>query len=416
MQAADLRPVSPRDRTQSAFDLFLIFAGANVVATTLQVGASLGSDLSIPQALVVIALGSLFGAALVAALAPIGTRLGVPSIVATRAVLGTRGASVVAVLLYVTNFAWIALNNVIAASVASRAMPGLLDARVWGGLLGLLATAVVAGGPRAVGRADRVAVPLMLVAGGMMTWACLRLPWPAGHAAGHLPGATWMRAFDVVVGYQVSWLLMFADYPRYTASARRGAVAVFAGLALAALWFMPLGLVTARLAASVDPGEMIAVTGLGTWGAVLVALATLTTNFVNIYMSALAWKSLRPSAGDQTAIWSIGVVGTALGLLGGVWLERFADFVLVIGGTLVPIGAILLAHFVLASRSPDAEALYRNPGPYTVRGGVLPAGLVAWTAGAATYYATSHVGATLPTLVVTTAVYLTVARFVPGPR
>ena len=143
---------------------------------------------------------------------------------------------------------------------------------------------------------------------------------------------------------------------------------------------------------------MIEATGLGTWGALLVALATLTTNFVNIYMSALAWKSLRPSTGDQPAIWSIGLIGTALGLLGGVWLDRFADFVLVLGGTLVPIGAILFAQFVLIARYPDVEALYRNPGPYTRYGGLMPAGMLAWVAGAATYYAASDIGATLPTL------------------
>jgi purine-cytosine permease-like protein len=412
MQAADLRPVSAADRTQSAFDLFLIFAGANIVATTLQVGASLGDELSISQTMAVVGVGSLFGAWLVAALAPAGSRLGVPSIVAARAVLGNRGAAVVAVLLYVTNFAWIALNNVIAASVAARALPGLMDARVWSALLGVLATAVVAGGPRAVGRADRIAVPLMLVAGGLMTWACLRLPWPAASASAAATSGDLMRAFDVVVGYQASWLLMFADYPRYTADARRGAVAVFAGLALAALWFMPIGTVTARLAGSAEPGAMIDATGLGMWGAVLVALATLTTNFVNIYMSALAWKSLRPSTGDRSAIWSIGLIGTALGLLGGVWLDRFADFVLVLGGALVPIGAILFAQFVLIARYPDVETLYRNPGPYTRHWGVMPAGMLAWVAGAATYYAATDIGATLPTLVVTTVVYLVVHHLV----
>jgi purine-cytosine permease-like protein len=255
----------------------------------------------------------------------------------------------------------------------------------------------------------------MLVAGALMTWACLRLPWPAADSDVPLATGAWLRAFDVVVGYQVSWLLMFADYPRYTADAGRGGVAVFAGLALAALWFMPIGAVTARLAGTAEPGAMIAAAGLGWWGAVLVGLATLTTNFVNIYMSALAWKSLRPSAGDQATIWSIGLIGTILGLFGGAWLDRFADFMLLLGGTLVPIGAILLAHFVLLGNLPDAEALYSNPGPCTRHRGLLPAGMVAWVAGAATYYATSRVGATLPTLAVTTAVYLAVSRLGPNP-
>ena len=206
---------------------------------------------------------------------------------------------------------------------------------------------------------------------------------------------------------------MFADYPRYTADARRGGFAVFAGLAIAALWFMPIGLVTARLAGSADPGAMVAVTGFGRWGAVLVALATLTTNFVNIYMSALAWKSLRPQTRDQAAIWTIGLVGTLLSLAGGVWLERFADFMLLIGGTLVPIGGILFAQFVLLRREPVVEDLYRDPGPYTAGGGWLPAGCVAWAAGAVTYYLTASIGATLPTLLVSVLTHTALSRWLP---
>ena len=99
---------------------------------------------------------------------------------------------------------------------------------------------------------------------------------------------------------------MFADYTRYNRSGRAAGVAVFLGLALTALWFMPIGFVAARLAGSDDPGAMIAALGVGWWGALLISLATLTTNFVNIYMSALALKSLRPTIGDQTSVWLIG--------------------------------------------------------------------------------------------------------------
>ena len=119
MRPVDLSPISADEQIQRPVDLFLIFVGANIVATTLQVGASLPATLSLPAALTVIAVGAIGGALLTAALAPIGTRLRVPSIVASRAALGWSGAQTLALLLFVTNFAWIALNNVIAAAIAS---------------------------------------------------------------------------------------------------------------------------------------------------------------------------------------------------------------------------------------------------------------------------------------------------------
>jgi FtsP/CotA-like multicopper oxidase with cupredoxin domain len=45
------------------------------------------------------------------------------------------------------------------------------------------------------------------------------------------------------------------------------------------------------------------------------ALGTVTTNFVNIYLSALAWKSLLPRSSQQLALWVTGLTGAAFSLL-----------------------------------------------------------------------------------------------------
>jgi nucleobase:cation symporter-1, NCS1 family len=410
VRAVDLSQVREADQTQSPFDLFLIFVGANIVATTLQVGASLPPSLGVGAALGVIGVGGLAGAALVGVLAPIGTRLRVPSIVAARAALGFSGAHALAVLLFVTNFAWIALNNVIAASI-SVTLTGTGTVAMWAIGLGLLATLVVLGGPRAAARVDRVAVPLLLVSGAVLTVACLRAPWPTPTVGQRAPSAgDVLGAFDVVAGYQVTWLLMFADYPRYTRSARGAGVAVFVGLASTALWFMPLGLIASVVAGSSDPGAMVSAVGIGWWGAVLLTLATLTTNFVNIYMSALALKSLRPSIADGTAVWVIGGVGAALGLLSTAWIEQFASLTLLLAGALVPIGGILLAHFFVLRRPVNVADLYSDVGPYRVSGGWSAAGTVAWVGGAAVFYLAQSVGGSIPSLLVAVTIYVMLAR------
>jgi NCS1 family nucleobase:cation symporter-1 len=410
VQAADLRPIPPEDQTQRPFDLFLIFAGANIVATTLQVGATLAGSFSTPAAMAVIAVGAVAGAALVAALAPLGPRLRVPSIIACRASLGFSGASALAWLLVVTNFAWIALNDVIAASICASLWGGSSSLQLWAVGLGVLATAIVAGGPRLVGRADRVAVPLLVVSGVVLTIACLHARVPPD-AAAVAPAFRWMRGLDVTAGYQVTWLLMFADYTRYNRSGRSAGVAVFLGLALTALWFMPIGFVAARLAGSDDPGAMIAALGIGWWGALLISLATLTTNFVNIYMSALALKSVRSTVGDQTSVWLIGGVGAALSLLSSAWIARFADFTIVLAGLLVPVGGILLAHNFVLRRAIAVDELYDRRGRYNRHRGWSVAGLSAWTAGAIVFYASSAVGGVLPSLAVTIVVYAVVERY-----
>ena len=407
MRPVDLSPVRDDEQTQRPFDLFLIFVGASMVSTTLQVGASLPATFTPGVALAVIAVGGLGGAALVAALAPIGARLRVPSIVAARAALGFSGAQTLALLLFITNFAWIALNNVIAASICAK-LAGVGSEGLWATGLGLIATLIVLGGPRAVALMDRVAVPLLFIAAVVFTTACLRAPvpsWPTGPA----PAVDALRGLDIVVGYQATWLLMFADYPRFVRSARGAGLAVFLGLTLTALWFMPLGLVASTLAHSADPGTMVFALGIGWWGAVLLALATLTTNFVNIYMSALAFKSLRPTIGDAAAVWIIGGIGAALGLLSNTWIEQFAGLTLLLAGVFVPIGGILLAHYVVLARAVHVPDLYDSHGPLAARRGWSIAGATAWIAGALAFYLAQGIGGSLPSLIVTIAVYVALA-------
>jgi NCS1 family nucleobase:cation symporter-1 len=405
VQTVELGPVSPDDQTQRPFDLFLIFAGANIVATTLQVGATLARPFGFRPAMWIVGAGAIGGALLVAALAPLGPRLRVPSIIACRAALGFSGAHTLAWLLVVTNFGWIALNNVIAASICSTLAGGPRSVAWWAVGLGVLATVIVAGGPRLVARTDRIAVPLLFVSGAVITVACFRARVPVG-TTGAAAASDWMRGIDVTAGYQVSWLLMFADYTRYVRSARGAGIAVFLGLALTALWFMPLGFVAARVAGSDDPGAMIAALKVGWWGALLVAGATVTTNFVNIYMSALALKSLRPSLGDRTSVWVIGGLGAALSVLSSVWIARFADFTLLLAGLLVPVGGILLAHNFVLRRAIAIPDLYDQHGQYARHRGWSFAGLAAWVAGAVVFYSAGSIGGVLPSLGVSILVYV----------
>jgi purine-cytosine permease-like protein len=146
---------------------------------------------------------------------------------------------------------------------------------------------------------------------------------------------------------------------------------------------------------------MLQAVGLGAAGAGLLTLATLTTNFVNIYMSSLAWKSLTPRAGDTAVIWSIGIVGTALSALPGVWLEQYTTFMVALGGILVPIGGVLVAHYYIRpARVDDTRVadLYDSVGPFR---GVSVPGISAWAAGAIVFFAANRwttIGGTVPAL------------------
>ena len=159
-----------------------------------------------------------------------------------------------------------------------------------------------------------------------------------------------------------------------------------------------------------DSYDMSVAVGLGTAGAFLLTLATVTTHVVNIYMSSLAWKSLWPRTTDRQAIWSIGIIGTLLSAVPGIWLERYTGFMTILGAVLVPVGGVLIAHFYLCgglpAKPPAQEvliaALYDRSGTLA---GVSLKGMIAWAVGAATYFLAGSIGGTLPALAVSVLVY-----------
>ena len=163
----------------------------------------------------------------------------------------------------------------------------------------------------------------------------------------------------------------------------------------------------ARIAGSDDPGTMLAAAGVGWWAALLVVLATVTTNFVNIYLSSLAWRTLAPRSTGAGSVWVIGLIGTALGLISSVWLTRFADLMVLLGAVLVPVGGIFLAHFVVLGAKVDVEGIYKTEHmpSFTV------AGVVAWLAGFAVYKLAAPIGATLPSLGTAMLVFLLIRKF-----
>jgi purine-cytosine permease-like protein len=236
---------------------------------------------------------------------------------------------------------------------------------------------------------DRAAVPLLAVAGALLTWALLRrlaqAPSPTVEAPlGMLAG------LDLVIGYQVSWSLMFADYTRFQRRESGAFAAVLIGLTCSSVWLMLVGAGAARLGGSNDPTAMVLGLGAPSIALLIIGLSTLTTNFVNLYLSALALRALVPRAPRSASVLLIGAIGTALGLLTDDLLGRYADFMGLIATALLPIVAVALVHFFVLRAS--AERLSRWSWP----------ALLAWLAGVLCYQGLSRlapsVGATLPTL------------------
>jgi NCS1 family nucleobase:cation symporter-1 len=390
----DLEPIPLDRRTARWYDTALLFAGANVVSTTLVTGAALGATTDLRTALWIVVLGALLGTLPIAVLARLGVRTGLPTMVVLRGPFGRRGAAGISALLLVTNFAWIALNNTIAAAALRPLFGG--DRRLWSLGVGVVAIALALTGPRVMALFDRFAVPLMAVAGGLLSWALIRRLAEGGAPPVEQPLGT-LAGLDVVIAYQVSWSLMFADYTRYQRRESGATLAVLVGLTSSSIWLMLVGAGAARLGGGSDPTALVLGLGAPPVALLIIGLSTITTNFVNLYLSALALRTLLPSAPRGGSVLLIGAIGTGLGLITDDLLGRYADFMGLIATALLPIVAIALVHFFGVGGRVEPRAAWGGPA------------VVAWVCGVVCYQLVRAlapgVGATLPTLLVAAAIY-----------
>ena len=111
------------------------------------------------------------------------------------------------------------------------------------------------------------------------------------------------------------------------------------------------------------------------------------------------------------SVWTIGLIGTALGLISSGWLSRFAELMVLLGSILVPVGGVFLAHFVVLKKPIDVAKVYAPAS--------LPAfniaGVAAWIAGFIVYKLAAPIGATLPALATSMAVYAALSEAAAAP-
>ena len=88
---------------------------------------------------------------------------------------------------------------------------------------------------------------------------------------------------------------------------------------------------------------------------------------------------------------------------------------LLLGGLLVPVGGVLLAHFFLLRRPVVVADLYAKDGPASRHGGFAIPGMCGWAAGAAAYFLAGSTGGTLPALLAALVVTWGLEHALPRP-
>ena len=415
-------------------DLALLWGNLGVSLLVVVAGAVLVPALSLPSALVAIAVGCLVGNLMLAAAGAIGAQARVPAMVLMRAPLGTRGSYVPTAVNVVQCLGWTVFELLVIATAAAALSDEVLgfEAR-WAWTLAFGAATLALGlmGPIGVVRTlvRRLAVWVVPVAIAYLAWWALT--GGGLDTAWNSPGegglSTW-QGVDLVVGVTVSWIPLAADYTRFARTPRAAFWGTGLGYLVPDALLLALGAVVlltrdvgdaAALPAAIASGGLLALL-------VLLALTIAETDeaFANAYSGAVSLQNLFPSVPQRSLV----ALTTAVGTLGALTLElsSFQSFLFLLGSCFVPLFAVLLADWLASGCRYDGRELL-DAGPPRV------GALVAWAAGFAAYQWLSptgpswwvdqvqrldppswQIGATLPSFAVSFAlalVFAAAARF-----
>ncbi len=426
--AVGIEPVPDRLRVLGTLDTGLLWSNLGVSLLVIVAGTILVPALSLPDALLAILVGCVIGNLMLGTAAAIGAQARVPGMVLMRAPLGQRGSYVPTAVNIVQCLGWTVFELIVIATAAAALSDELLGVGakwVWTLAFGSLALVLGLLGPIGVVRRviRRVAVWVVPFALAYLTW------WALDGGVGDAwsrPGegglSVW-QGVDIVVGVTVSWIPLAPDYTRFSRDGTSAFWGTGLGYFVSDAWLLALGAV---LFFSRDIGDPAALPAAVVAGGALavVALFALTVGetdeaFANAYSGAVSLQNLFPAAPLPALV----IATTGLGTMGALLIDlvSYQSFLLLLGSVFVPLFAVLLADWLVAGRRYTEDDLFRGPR-------WRPGLIAAWIGGFALYQWLSptgpgwwtelvrgldppewEIGATLPSFVVSFAVALAVA-------
>jgi purine-cytosine permease-like protein len=408
LETRGIEPVPADERTGHPAQLFWVWFAANISILGLPLGATLVAvqGLTVWQAVIVAAVGSVGSFAIVGAVSIAGRRGGAPGLTLSRAVFGARGNFGPTAVSLISRLGWETVNTTTAAfallslctilfatTPVAKEHPILTIACI---AVFELLTVLVSG----LGHAVLVAVQrwatwvfgaLNIVVGAFLIGT---IDWSAVAAASPAPLGAMIAGVGVIAaGTGIGWANASADISRYQAPAVKAGSLVLsaaAGAGIPLVLMISLGSMLAAgdptLAEAGDPVAAIRAM-LPPWMAVPYLLAAfgglLLSNHLSVYSAGLTTLTLGIRIRRVYAV----VVDVIVTFLGAIYFILVADgfygpFIAFISLLAVPITAWVGVFLVdmLHRRTYDPVALMdtSRSSAYWYRAGVEPRALGAW--------------------------------------
>lgn len=421
------------------FDMIAIWVGANSNNASWYVGGTV-AGMAFAGAIGVTLIANPIAYLILALVGFMGFKVGTSTMALTRPAFGIRGSILPTVLNTIVFLGWAVVNTFIAVISISFLLSDLFGWPAYGepgsagpmllgiGVMTALNLGAVSLGRNSIKIVERVGIFLTLFLGLWITIVVLDTHSLTEIANWRPPENAILptgKAIDIMAAFSLAWVLGVAEFTRYTPTVKTATIAPMIGACVALLWFAFVGIISTigtALSTGIynpdnsDPSSLVSSLGLGWIALVLIIVACVTTNVVNLMAAGVSVTNVTKKIKPLHAIWVVTIVAGALMLVPlymTSFLDTFMGFLDYIGMVLSALLGILIAdYFYVRKRKYDVKEFEKIGGKYWYFKGVNIKAIAVWAIGVAFFLVAreteligNSIGAVYPTIILTAVLY-----------
>lgn len=350
VQDYEREPV-PQEKRKGWLKLSIVWIGAVIALSATVLGGSLGSGLSMTNAVIATFIGCFLLAAVSALCSVVGAQTGLSTAFVSRFSLGRYGSYAVSAIIAIALFGWFGVQVDLFGASLHTILLDVFNINIHPKILivigGILMTTTAFFGYKAIEKFSLLAVPLL----GILLIASLIRVMNNQSLSEVLSAPT--TGDPLTIGLSVSLIIgslavgaiIGPDISRYAKSTKDAVISSFVGFFVGFSAVLLIAAVLAKATAQTDIVSIMLGLGWGTGAMLILILAQWTTNDNNLYSSALGFSVIFKNTPKYVLTIAAGVIGTSMAV-GGIY-TYFIPFLIFLSALIPPIGGIYVADYLM---------------------------------------------------------------------
>ncbi len=372
------------------FTNMIIWFGVAISVSEIQAGIQIASAAPINSIWVPLILGHIIGGIMLYFVGLIGAQLRVNAMESIKSTFGNFGSKFFATLNVLQLIAWVAVLN----AQGALALMGLNIPISFALTCIILAVFIAIWVFIGLRRTSKITSIIMIILTALLVILSVKFLAVSGYNLMPVTNSatlTFWNIFEISIAMPISWLPVISDYTKDADNPKKATALSALAYTVASLWMYFIGIEIVCMG-TVDISQAILISGLGVPGVLILALSTVTTNFLATNSAGESAKAIFNKLNPKIAGVVVSFLSAILAISG--IMNHYISFLYLISSVFAPMASVLVVSFYFGKDNNEVKDWYWN--------------IFSWFAGFAVYQITAgldsiFLGPTLISVIVSAA-------------